>query len=159
MTFSQTENKLHIISNGAEFIINDEVTSLSIIGEAIIGYVSNGTTGQKSGLISLYSEISEDPNYLPKAPDTPADQFELISISPNPFNSTAYIEYSIGKQGFTTIKLYDLQGKFISALIGVHQAAGHHVVSIDAKQFSAGIYFVHIDSDNFSTVQKLILLK
>lgn len=91
---------------------------------------------------------------------------EIISYSlgqnyPNPFNPETQISYSIAKDGFVRIKMYDVLGKQIGTLINGFKSAGSYKVELNANNFgmSSGIYYYKIESGEFNEVRKMILVK
>lgn len=78
---------------------------------------------------------------------------------PNPFNASTRINYSLSEDQFVTIKLYDLLGREVSTLISEQQQAGKHSVVFDASEFSTGVYFYRMETDNYSETRKMSLIK
>lgn len=88
--------------------------------------------------------------------------YNLAQNYPNPFNPETIINYSIAKDGFVKIKVYDMLGKEIATLVNNFKTAGAYKVEFDAnsiKKLSSGIYYYKIESGNFSDVKKMILVK
>jgi hypothetical protein len=78
---------------------------------------------------------------------------------PNPFNPSTIISFSIPNSGFTQLKVYDMLGNEIKALISENKEAGNHTVEFNAENLTNGIYFYRFISGNFSETKKMILLK
>jgi hypothetical protein len=78
---------------------------------------------------------------------------------PNPFNPGTKIIYSIPKQSFVSLKIYDILGKEVIALINEEQPLGTYEVDFDASNFSAGVYFYKLQAGNFVQTKKMMLLK
>jgi len=85
--------------------------------------------------------------------------FNLEQNYPNPFNPTTTINYSIKKDGSVTLKVYDIIGKEVVALVNENKTAGNYSVQFNASNLPSGIYFYQIESGSFSSTKKLILLK
>jgi len=87
--------------------------------------------------------------------------FVLNQNYPNPFNPTTTINYSIPKESFVTIKIYDLLGKEVATLVDEFQKPGtyNYQLSISNYQLSSGVYFYQLQAGNFIATKKLILLK
>lgn len=114
--------------------------------------------------------IHSDPNWLavygvlmPKTSDstiTSTPEFEnSLSNFPNPFNPTTNIKYSIKESGQVSIKVFDLIGQQIIELVNEEKAAGNYSILFDASQLPSGVYIYTIQSGNFFSSKKLILLK
>jgi hypothetical protein len=90
-----------------------------------------------------------------------AANYSLSQNFPNPFNPTTNIKFGLAKSGFVTLKVYDLIGKEVAALVNQNQNAGTYVVDFKANDYglTSGVYFYKISTDNFSAVRKMILTK
>ncbi|CAN5517202.1 hypothetical protein BH10BAC5_BH10BAC5_24250 [soil metagenome] len=86
--------------------------------------------------------------------------FSLYQNYPNPFNPTTNIKFDIIRNGFVTLKIYDMSGKEVSVLINNEMvSAGTNEVSFDAANFASGIYFYTLTTGSFTNTKKMILLK
>lgn len=86
-------------------------------------------------------------------------KFGLLQNYPNPFNSKTIINFSIGKSGNTSLKIYDITGKETKILINGFLPAGNHKLLLDCSSLSGGIYFLRLKSGEFSDCKKLSLVK
>jgi len=86
------------------------------------------------------------------------DQMEL-SVYPNPFNSTATINYSINNQSEIGIQIYNTSGQLVDVLLNQVMPVGQHSVVWDAGSAPAGIYFVRLNTKNEIFLQKTLLVK
>jgi hypothetical protein len=84
--------------------------------------------------------------------------FNLEQNYPNPFNPTTTIKFSIPKQSYVTLKVYDILGREVATLINEEKLAGNYEVKFN-KQLSSGIYFYQLKAGNFTATKKLLLLK
>lgn len=94
-----------------------------------------------------------------KDEETLSPDYNLIQNYPNPFNPTTTISYSIMKDDFVNIQVFDMVGQKVSTLVNEYQHRGSHEIIFDASNLASGIYFYQIRSGNFSAVRKMILLK
>jgi len=99
---------------------------------------------------------SVNENEIPK-------NFILYQNYPNPFNPSTKIEYRIIKDQFFSIKVYDTLGNEISTLFEGKKKPGTYEVTFNADSLgtplSSGIYYYKLESNEFSDVKKMILLK
>ena len=86
-------------------------------------------------------------------------EFSLSQNYPNPFNPTTTIEYSLGKESFVRLKIYDVLGREITTLVQEKMAAGKHTIQFDAKDMNSGVYFYKIIAGNFIQSYKMIVIK
>jgi hypothetical protein len=87
-------------------------------------------------------------------------QFELDQNFPNPFNPSTNINYSVPKTSLVTIKVYDILGKEVAALVNEEKSAGNYSVQFSANSnMASGVYFYRMQAGSFTETKKLILLK
>jgi len=87
-------------------------------------------------------------------------RYELRQNYPNPFNPTTTIQFSLKKDGFTTLMVYDMLGREVARLVNKDMKAGYHqVVFSDMARLASGVYIYQIKSGNFVSVKKMILMK
>ncbi|MCU0372441.1 MAG: T9SS type A sorting domain-containing protein [Ignavibacteria bacterium] len=96
-------------------------------------------------------------------PDNPNNvipgNFELMQNYPNPFNPATKINYSVPRESFVTIKVYDMLGREIAQLVNENKRAGTYSVEFIAKNLSSGVYFYSLKSDDFYAVKKMVVVK
>ena len=111
-----------------------------------------------SGMGVVYQPISEITSVKNPENAIPAT-FNLYQNYPNPFNPTTTITYSLPKNSFVTLKIYDLLGREITTLVNEEKHSGTYNVTWNAKNNPSGIYFYKITAVGYSKINKMILLK
>ena len=86
-------------------------------------------------------------------------EFALHRAYPNPFNPEANLTFALKEAGYTTLVVYNIEGKEIARLADGWYAPGLHEVTFDGSQFSSGVYFARLSSGSFCQSQKMILTK
>ena len=86
-------------------------------------------------------------------------EFSLSQNFPNPFNPSTAIDYSLAKESFVQLKIFDVLGREIKTLIDEKESLGKHTVHFDASDLNSGIYFYRIIAGGFSQSQKMVLVK
>lgn len=86
-------------------------------------------------------------------------EYKLDQNYPNPFNPSTKIDYTLKAEGLVTLKIYNILGQEVAALINTNQAAGNHSVSFDASRLASGIYMYKLDSNGFTQTKKMMLIK
>ncbi|HEY5123034.1 MAG TPA: M28 family peptidase [Ignavibacteria bacterium] len=86
-------------------------------------------------------------------------KFELSQNYPNPFNSTTNIKYAISKSSNVKITVYDILGKELEVLIDEQLQAGTYQTSWNASNYSSGVYFYRMQSGEFISTLKMLLIK
>ncbi|NOS84013.1 MAG: T9SS type A sorting domain-containing protein [Ignavibacteria bacterium] len=85
--------------------------------------------------------------------------FNLQQNYPNPFNPVTKIRFSIPKQSFTKMIIYDITGKEISTLLENNLSAGIYETNFNASDLSSGIYFYKLITEDFTETKKMVLIK
>jgi len=85
--------------------------------------------------------------------------FSVAQNSPNPFNPTTTISFSLADAGNVTVEVYNIAGQKVDTLIDNFVEAGSHSVVWDASDLSAGVYFYTVKSQGLSRTMKMTLLK
>ena len=85
--------------------------------------------------------------------------FYLDNAFPNPFNSITRLSYGLPVPGLINIAVYDIAGRQITTLVNREHIAGVHTVTWDASDLSSGVYVVKMESEGFSAVSKVVLMK
>ncbi len=85
--------------------------------------------------------------------------FELSQNYPNPFNPSTTITYSIPELSFVSLKVYDSIGREITTLVSEEKLPGKYRCIFDAPNLPSGVYFYRLQSSNFNSTKKLLLIK
>lgn len=88
-------------------------------------------------------------------------EYELQQNFPNPFNPGTVIRYSLPQDGFVTLKIYDVLGNEIAALVNEEQRRGSYNYQLSSAnyQLSSGVYYYKLESGNFAETRKMLLIK
>jgi hypothetical protein len=85
--------------------------------------------------------------------------YSLEQNYPNPFNPSTEINYTLAKSGNVTLKVYNNLGSIVAILVDGFMRSGKHSVKFNAKDFTSGVYFYRIETDNFASTRKMLLIK
>ena len=82
-----------------------------------------------------------------------------ISISPNPFNESTLIRYSLPEERDIHINVYNLLGKQLDTIYAGRQKAGIHSFFWETSRLSSGVYLIVLQTKSDRRTSKAILLK
>ena len=85
--------------------------------------------------------------------------FSLAQNSPNPFNPSTTISYSLPKECSVTLSVYTITGQEIIVLVNGRQSAGNHTIAWNAKNMPSGVYFYRLSAGTFSETKRMLLVK
>jgi len=85
--------------------------------------------------------------------------FALYQNYPNPFNPSTIIKYTVPKNSFVSIEVYDILGKEIATLVNESMPLGNHTTRFDAGSLSSGVYFYRMTSGSYAESRTMLLLR
>ena len=85
--------------------------------------------------------------------------FTLEQNYPNPFNPSTRISWQSPVSSWQTLKVYDVLGTEIATLVNEFRNAGSYEIDFDASNIPSGVYFYRLQTGNFVSTRKMILLK
>ena len=126
--------------------------------DSLIVYWTTGTITTMTNVnCNQILEVNECPNAI-ISNQTPV-KYELRQNFPNPFNPNTRIQYSLMKPSFVKLPVFDITGKLIRVLVNENESAGTYDCSFDGTDLASGIYIYRIETEEFSDMKKMILVK
>lgn len=132
------------ISNPADIFINKAADTLAV-PNANINTVTFHNIGNIAGLSQISFEI---PN-----------GYSISQNYPNPFNPNTNFEFRIADFGFVSIKIFEQNGKEVTTLVNQSLTAGTYEVNWNAAKYASGIYYYRLQTNKYSEVKKMVLVK
>ncbi|OGU37221.1 MAG: hypothetical protein A2315_03975 [Ignavibacteria bacterium RIFOXYB2_FULL_35_12] len=126
-------------------------------GLTVCGFTSSYGAGDKDVWL-LHTDLNGTVGIEDKISGT-ANAYILEQNYPNPFNPTTTIQFSVPKQSFVTLRIYDILGKNIMKLVDDELQPGEYKINFDADNLSSGIYFYQLNSSEFVSVRKMMLIR
>jgi hypothetical protein len=87
------------------------------------------------------------------------DKYLLHQNYPNPFNPSTIIQYQVPSIGIVTLKIYDILGREVAALVNEEKRLGKYDVQWNASNMPSGVYFYRLHAGSFIETKRMILLK
>lgn len=138
----------------------NQISGISI-GEEIAGMVSNGYYNFEAGFwhskkkATMGLQTDEITNRIEKK----KYEFMLVQNKPNPVKERTLIEFSLPKDCWVRMELYDRSGRLTLVLIDRAMKRGRILYELDISGMSSGIYFYRLKADKFIMTKKLIKVK
>ncbi|MCX6639362.1 MAG: T9SS type A sorting domain-containing protein [bacterium] len=85
--------------------------------------------------------------------------FAQMGASPNPFNPTTTLTFTLPLAARVSLEVFDINGRAVGAQHAAPLPAGSHELIFDGSNLPSGIYFARLTAGEYSCVQKLVLLK
>ena len=94
----------------------------------------------------------------------PVWHFALGAAHPNPSMGTVTIEYTLAQQSPVSIRVYDVAGRLVKALVSGTGTPGPHDVTWnasndDGRKVGAGVYFYRMEAGTWRSQRKLVFLE
>ena len=125
--------------------VNEEV-------EMYVGLYENSSNGAKIFKRTFVVDVEQTSLGIP-------EEYLLMQNHPNPFNPSTIIQFSIPEQAFVKLEVFNTLGEKITTLVSEELTAGTYKYDWNAEGLTSGIYFYRINSNKFSEIKKMILLK
>ena len=138
-----------------------------VVSLEITGYMNDGSSIEGSDCILVGSKNGDSgPQEFQMLPAANARRYKttLLPNSPNPFNPTTMIRFTLENAVHVTLSIYDAKGRLVTTLIDDVRSAGPNEARWDGTtasgaSVSSGVYFYRMTAPGFSATKKMVLLK
>jgi len=110
-------------------------------------------------LFGMVADFTAMPNAITPLGGPVPQFYNLMQNYPNPFNPVTNIKFNIPKSSFVKLTIYDIQGGEIEVLVNQVVNAGSYSTDWDASNYSSGVYIYKLETQDFTSVKKMILVK
>ena len=86
-------------------------------------------------------------------------EFALMQNYPNPFNPETKIKFNMKNSGYVRLTILNSLGQSITDLVNEKLSAGEYETNWNAKDFSSGVYFYRLETENFTQTKQMFLIK
>ncbi|VAX23895.1 hypothetical protein MNBD_IGNAVI01-269 [hydrothermal vent metagenome] len=86
-------------------------------------------------------------------------EFKLDQNYPNPFNPSTTISFSIDKQEYVELTVYNSLGQLVTKLLNEDKPAGNYNLVFNAANLPSGVYYYRLFTGNKTMTKKCILMK
>ena len=138
--------------NSATLQTDGKLVAVGSVTEIPLDPTSDDFSVARYDLGNINTSVQSNKNTFPT-------NFTLEQNYPNPFNPSTTIEFSIPKESFVTLKVYDLLGREVATLVNEKLPTGTYSRVFNAENLSSGVYFYRLEAKNFSQTRKLILTR
>ena len=104
------------------------------------------------------AQIKYDNLHLGVTENIPSDKM-LLSVYPNPASSSSAITFTVKNAGQVELSLFNELGEKILTLANQKMNSGLHAATINLTELPAGNYFVQLQAEGKTEVQKLLITR
>ncbi len=126
--------------------------AVSGTGSAAVAYVGDQFAGTVSVFGGMKTAVGDGGAVRPR-------RFSLAPASPNPFNPTTEIRFTLAERSQVALRVYDLLGRTVATLADETLEAGAHARRFDAGSLASGVYLVQLTAPGFSQTRRVALVK
>ncbi len=83
----------------------------------------------------------------------------FLHVHPNPFNHSSRITFKLARKGHVRLGLYDLRGASVLQLLDEEKDRGQHQLLIEGKNLASGLYFLSLQTADYSAWSKIVVVK
>ncbi len=163
--FNGTGNEFTTFLEGSSPIAHKQVEDLALdtLGniwiltqsEGISIYNPDGVKGfeciDKSLQTGGFTEVSDEPGAV--------SDYSLNQNYPNPFNPSTTISFTLPRNSYVSLKVFNLLGEEVASLVAGEMNPGSHSVVWNAADMPSGIYMYRLQTESFTEIKKMILIK
>jgi len=132
--------------------VTSQAYTVTITGQGRIGN-QNGTPVHKRNItFNVLTGISKTGNQVP-------EKFFLYQNFPNPFNPVTNIKFDLAKAGNVKLTVYNINGEAVATLVEDNLGFGQYNYDFDGVKLASGVYFYKLETPEFTSVKKMILIK
>ncbi len=159
--YGQYQIPVNVFGNGSGIVSSSNFQINSTAGQTFIGFTESGNFKKQLGFwyaVQGPTPVEELEYLIPK-------EYKLEQNYPNPFNPFTTIAYQIPEESNVILKVYDIIGRELKALVNEVKDAGIYKTNFNASNLASGIYFYRLEAKSkvsdkhFTKVGKMILLK
>ena len=154
-----TQDELLIYPFNTGFADSLDLLGIDYIFESFNGSHSSELLNRVPIALRFLDSVMNSPTGIIDEQKNNVVSFILSQNYPNPFNPTTNIKYSIPKQSYVTLKVYDVLGNEVVTLVNGVKRIGNFEVTWYANNLASGIYFYQLKAGEFVKTKKMILLK
>ncbi len=129
-----------------------------IMGQPFSGRTINYESSHqaKFGFWNIWSTLEI---VLASENDIPGLTTKFFNNYPNPFNPSTRIPFSLEKEKFVSIDVYDLRGRKVDSIFAGIKPQGKHIITYQPLNLASGSYVILMKTDSFRATQSMMLLK
>jgi hypothetical protein len=141
--------------------VDDDIITIHMVmqGDTIPASVVNSDPPMPDAVSAQYYHFSGELLVVSNDDEIIANNFNLEQNYPNPFNPSTKINYTLAERSAVTLKVYDVLGNEVANLVNTTQEAGKYDVTFNASGLSSGLYIYTLNTGNFTSSKKMMLLK
>jgi hypothetical protein len=101
---------------------------------------------------SISTSVKSVSNVIPES-------YQLRQNYPNPFNPSTQIGFDVPREGFVSLKVYNLLGQEVATLVRETLAPGSYSTKFSGDGLPSGFYIARLEAREYVSTLKMLLMK
>ena len=147
-----------IQSDGTSVWVTGDTESTNFPLQSLSGAYNQGTYGGGTSDVFILKFTAAMTGIKSISNEVPLS-FSLSQNYPNPFNPTTNIRFDLPKSGSVKLVVFDALGREVATLVNEKLAPGTYEVDWNGSDYTSGVYFYRLVTDDFVVTKKMLLVK
>ena len=91
--------------------------------------------------------------------EIPESASGILRVCPNPFTNAATLAYTLGSESAVRVEVYSSHGRLMRTLCEGRQSPGLHEIRWTSGDLPSGVYFLKLETDQYSSTEKAVLTR
>jgi hypothetical protein len=83
----------------------------------------------------------------------------LLGTTPNPVTGSANVSFSTAKQGWVTLRVYDVRGRRVATLLDQEIGEGRYTIAWKANSVGPGVYFMRMTTTESEHTARVLVVR
>lgn len=141
-----------IPSNFTVKLVAPDGTMTELIEDTTVSVRLSNFGSENYKLVVSRSDIVKVDDEKPKA-------FAITGVSPNPFNPSTTLNFTLNDNGNVRARVYNMNGQVVTTLINGYMNAGNHSFVWTPDNLGSGVYIISVETRGMRETAKVTLLK
>ena len=121
------------------------------------GFEAIHTTEKRDALLlAILNYFRGITSVEPTSDGTIPSGFALAQNYPNPFNPTTIIQFALPGEAWVTLKIYNVLGSEVAALVDDVESVGSHRVEFNGAEIPSGVYLCKLRTEAGTEMRKML---
>jgi hypothetical protein len=126
-----------------------------------VGLLTINVTDDSGAVASdlIVIQVTSDPTGISDITTQIPKQYEIYQNYPNPFNPATRIKFGLPFTEHVKVAIYNILGQQVKTILDDFKSEGYYILEFDAGSLPSGIYFYRIQTEKFSQIKKMVLIR
>lgn len=152
---AQPQVSKRVVASGGSAMDSNSYGVSATIGQLGTGTSASPSFAASAGFWFLGNMTATGIHDGPQVPQI----FTLGQNYPNPFNPRTTIPFTLPRQSFVRLRVFDAAGRLVDDLVDEIRPIGAYEEPFVAASLASGIYYYRLETDGLIKTRRLVLVK